>query len=70
MPLTPSDDEEAYLVFQFSKYLLGKFDIINARKLAALALRKSFNSIYYISIKEHFDKCNWFVKNYQIFFNR
>jgi len=70
MPLTPSDDEEAYLVFQFSKYLLGKFDIINARKLAALALRKSFNSIYYISIKEHFDKCNWFVKNYQIFSNR
>ena len=66
-PLNPTDDEEAYFVYQLSKYLLNKFDITNARKLASLSLRKSFNSIYYISIKEHFEKCNWFIKNYETF---
>jgi tetratricopeptide (TPR) repeat protein len=69
-PLNPTNDEEAYFVYQLSKYLLNKFDITNARKLASLSLRKSFNSIYYISIKEHFEKCNWFVKNYDFFFNQ
>lgn len=62
--LIPTNDEEAYFVFLLSKYLLNKLEITKARKLSSLSLRKSFNSIYYISLKEHFDKCNWFTKNY------
>lgn len=65
--LIPTNDEQAYLVYQLSKYLLNKFEIMNARKLASLSLRKSFNSIYYIAIKEHFEKCNWFIKNQDTF---
>lgn len=66
-PLTPNNDNEAYVVYKLSQYLITKSELTNARKLAALSLRKSFNSIYYISIKEHFEKCNWFVKNYDQF---
>ncbi|MEJ5261907.1 MAG: tetratricopeptide repeat protein [Ignavibacterium sp.] len=66
-PLTPTNDNEAYVVYKLSQYLLNKSELTNARKLAALSIRKSFNSIYYISIKEHFEKCNWFVKNYDKF---
>lgn len=69
-PVNPSNDEEAYLVYQLSKFFLNKFEIMNARKLASLSLRKSFNSIYYISIKEHFEKCNWFIKNYDSLLTR
>jgi hypothetical protein len=51
----------------FSKYLLLNDDLINARKLSSLALRKSSGSIYYISIQEQFEKCNWFIRNHNIF---
>lgn len=66
-PLTPTNEDEAYVVYKLSQYLLNKSELTNARKLAALSIRKSFNSIYYISIKDHFEKCNWFVKNYDQF---
>lgn len=69
-PVNPTNDEEAYLVYQLSRFFLNKFEIMNARKLASLSLRKSFNSIYYISIKKHFEKCNWFIKNYDSFLTR
>lgn len=69
-PVNPTNDEEAYLVYQLSRFFLNKFEIMNARKLASLSLRKSFNSIYYISIKEHFEKCNWFIKNYDSLLTR
>ncbi|MGQ9644146.1 MAG: tetratricopeptide repeat protein, partial [Ignavibacterium sp.] len=69
-PVNPTNEEEAYLVYQLSRFFLNKFDIMNARKLASLSLRKSFNSIYYISIKEHFEKCNWFIKNYDSLLTR
>lgn len=66
-PLIPQSYLDAYVLLNFSKYLLNNGDLINARKLASLALRKSTDSIYYISIKEHFEKCNWFIKNYDQF---
>ena len=68
--VNPTNDEEAYLVYQLSRFFLNKFEITNARKLASLSLRKSFNSNYYISIKEHFEKCNWFIKNYDSLLTR
>lgn len=66
-PLIPQYYQEAYVQFMFSKYLLLNDDLINARKLASLALRKSSGSIYYISIQEQFEKCNWFIRNHNIF---
>ncbi|WP_337872070.1 tetratricopeptide repeat protein [Ignavibacterium sp.] len=65
--LTPTNDDDAFIVYKLSEYLLNKSELNNARKLAALSIRKSFNPIYYISIKEHFEKCNWFVKHYDQF---
>ncbi|MBI5661015.1 MAG: hypothetical protein HZC46_02595 [Ignavibacterium album] len=62
-PFMPENSQDSYLLYILSKYLLNNSDAVNARKIASLAMRKSFGSIYYISIKEHFDKCNWFVKN-------
>ncbi len=64
-PLIPESIEDAYVLFRFSKYLLKKGDLVNARKLASLANRKSLDSIYYIAIKEQFEKCNWFIKNFE-----
>ncbi|WP_041294108.1 tetratricopeptide repeat protein [Ignavibacterium album] len=64
-PLIPENPEDGYVLFRFSKYLLKKGDLVNARKLASLANRKSFGSVYYIAIKEQFEKCNWFVKNFE-----
>lgn len=61
--LSPGNNEQAYVVFKLSQYLLSKSDFTNARKLAALAMRQSVGSIYYIAIKEHFSKCNWINKN-------
>lgn len=64
-PLIPESVEDAYVLFRFSKYLLKNYDFVNARKLASLANRKSIDSVYYIAIKEQFEKCNWFIKNYE-----
>ena len=64
-PLIPASVEDAYVLYRFSKYLLKNNDFINARKLASLANRKSFDSVYYFAIKEQFEKCNWFIKNYE-----
>lgn len=69
-PLIPSNDEDAYCLFQLSKYLLKNGDLVNARKLASLANRKSFGSVYYIAIKEQFEKCNWFIKNFDVVVNQ
>ncbi len=63
-PLIPEDEDDAYVLFYLSKYLLKNNDLVNARKLISLANRKSVASVFYNSFREQFEKCNWFIKNY------
>lgn len=62
-PLIPIDYEDSYVLLILSKYLVNHSDYVNARKIAALAMRQSKNSIYYIAIREQFNKCDWILKN-------
>lgn len=69
-PLVPANEEDSYSLLMLSRYLLKKNDLVNARKLASLAKRKSNNSVYYIAIENQFEKCNWIIKNYDRIVNQ
>ena len=55
--------ESSYAAFRLSQYMLANKDYTNARKYAALALRYKDQNPFYASMKEHYDKTNWFFQN-------
>lgn len=55
--------ESSFAALKLSEYMLENFDIVNARKYAALGLRFRENNIFFKSIAQQFEKTNWLIKN-------
>ncbi len=58
-----NDYKSSYASFLLSKYMLANYDFINAKKIAGLSLRYSFDSNLNIILKEQFNKAKWFALN-------
>jgi hypothetical protein len=55
--------ESSYAAFKLSKYMLGNYDFVNARKYAALSLRYKERNIFLTVMQTQFEKASWFLKN-------
>lgn len=61
--------ESSYAAYKLSRYMLANKDYPNARKYAALALRYKGHNPFYTTMKEHYEKTNWFFQYADSLFN-
>ncbi|HZW39057.1 MAG TPA: hypothetical protein VFF33_07160 [Ignavibacteriaceae bacterium] len=61
-----TDYNSSYALMLLSEYMVENFDLIRARKAAALSLRYHYDAELNILLKENYRKLNWLLNNKQI----